>query len=86
MESTKTTTKSCSYKIQEESAKLDKEVVNKQKEEKHKKSSMFVVIEPLLQAMLDALEARLKPNQTLEESLIAYLDPQIKTKWLEIFL
>ena len=35
--------------------------------------------------MLDAFEARLKPNQTLEERLRAYLDPQLETKQLEIF-
>ena len=42
------------------------------------------ILEPL-RAMLDAFEARLKPNQTLEERIRAYLDPQLETKWLEIF-
>ena len=35
--------------------------------------------------MLDAFKARLKPNQTPEERIRAYLDPQLETKWLEIF-
>ena len=35
--------------------------------------------------MLDAFEARLKPNQIFEERLRAYPDPQLETKSLEIF-
>ena len=39
--------------------------------------------------MLDAFEARLKPrlkpNQTLEERMRAYPDPNLETKSLEIF-
>ena len=35
--------------------------------------------------MLDAFEARLKPNQTLEDRVRAYPDPQLETKRLEIF-
>ena len=42
------------------------------------------VFEPL-KAMLDAYEARLRPNQTQEERYRAYLDPKIETKCLEIF-
>ena len=42
------------------------------------------MLEPL-RAMLDAFEARLKPNQTLEEILRAYPNPWLETKWLEIF-
>ena len=38
-----------------------------------------------IKAMLDAYEARLKPNQTNEERYKAYLDPQVETKILEIF-
>ena len=33
-----------------------------------------------LKAMLDAYEARLRPNQTQEERYRAYLDPEIETK------
>ena len=42
------------------------------------------VFEPL-KAMLDAYEARLRPNQTQEERYRAYPDPKIQTKCLEIF-
>ena len=35
--------------------------------------------------MLDAYEARLRPNQTQEERYRAYLDLEIETKRLEIF-
>ena len=35
--------------------------------------------------MLEAFEARLKPNQTLEDRVRAYPDPQLETKRLEIF-
>ena len=38
-----------------------------------------------LQAILDAYEARLKPNQTNEERLRAYPDPEIKKQRLDIF-
>ena len=42
------------------------------------------VLEPL-HAMLNAFKARLKLNQTFEERLRAYPDPQLETKRLEIF-
>ena len=42
------------------------------------------VFEPL-KAMLDAYEARLRPNQTQEERYGAYSNPKIKTKCLEFF-
>ena len=45
---------------------------------------MEKVFEPL-KAMLDAYEARLRPNQTQEERYRAYPDPEIETKCLEIF-
>ena len=35
--------------------------------------------------MLDAYEARLRPQQTLEERMRAYADPALETKCLEIF-
>ena len=35
-----------------------------------------------LQAMLDAYEARIKPNQTQEERIRAYLDPELEIKRL----
>ena len=74
-------------KLQKENAKSDKEVVNKQEEDKYIEGSILAsgqVLEPL-RAMLDAFKARLKPNQTLKERSRAYPDPQLKTKWLEIF-
>ena len=42
------------------------------------------VFEPL-QAILDAYEARLRPNQTNKERLRAYLDPEIEKQRLDIF-
>ena len=42
------------------------------------------MIEPL-KALLDAYEARLKPNQTLEERYRAYPDPPLEQKRLEVF-
>ena len=45
---------------------------------------MEKVFEPL-KAMLDAYEARLKPNQTQEERYRAYPDLKIETKLLKIF-
>ena len=51
---------------------------------KRKNTKRVQVLEPL-HAMLDAFEARLKPNQTLKERLRAYLDPQLETKLLKIF-
>ena len=42
------------------------------------------VFEPL-QAILDAYEARLRPNQTNKEILRAYPDPEIKKQRLHIF-
>ena len=45
---------------------------------------MGQILEPL-KAMLDAYEARLRPQQTLEERMRAYLDPALETKRLEIF-
>ena len=73
-------------RLQKQKEKLDKEVVAKQNEEKCREGSSFVgqVLEPL-RAMLDAFEARLKPNQTLEERIRAYPNPQLETKRLEIF-
>ena len=73
-------------KQREEKAKSNMEDVAKQNKEKRKEGSVFAgqVLEPL-HAMLDAFEARLKPNQTLEERMRAYPDPQLKTKRLEIF-
>ena len=41
-------------------------------------------LEPL-HAMLDAFEARQRPNQTQEERYRAYPHPKIETKCLEIF-
>ena len=38
-----------------------------------------------LKAMLDAYEARLRPQQNLEERVRAYPDPTLETKHLEIF-
>ena len=45
---------------------------------------MGQVLKPL-KAMLNALEARLRPQQTLKERMRAYPDLEIETKWLEIF-
>ena len=42
------------------------------------------VFEPL-QAMLDAYEARIKPNQTQEERIRAYPKPKLEIKRLEIY-
>ena len=42
------------------------------------------MFEPL-KALLDAYEARLKPNQTLEEHYRAYPDPPLEQKRLEVF-
>ena len=35
--------------------------------------------------MLDAYEARLRPQQTLEERMRAYPDPVLETKCLKVF-
>ena len=73
-------------KLQGQIEKSDKEVVEKQNEEKKRESSILAgqILEPL-RAMLEAFEARLKPNQTLEDRIRAYPDPQLETKRLEIF-
>ena len=61
-------------------------MVKKQNKEKKKESLVLArqILEPL-RAMLDAFEARLKPNQTLEDRVRAYPDPQLKIKRSEIF-
>ena len=43
-----------------------------------------MVFKPL-QAILNAYEARLRPNQTNEERLRAYPDPEIEKQRLDIF-
>ena len=58
-------------KLQKQKEKLDKEVAEKQNEEKRREGSSV---------MLDAFEARLKPNQTIEERLRDYLNSQLETK------
>ena len=59
---------------------------NQKKESLLEGGSVLVekVFEPL-KAMLDAYEARLRPNQTQEERYRAYPDPEIEIKCLEIF-
>ena len=67
--------------------KAQEDFKSQKKESLMEGRSILVVVkvfEPL-KAMLDAYEARLRPNQTQEESYIAYLDPKIETKRLEFF-
>ena len=71
-------------KSREEKAR--KEAKDQNKESLLEGDSILVekVFEPL-KAMLDAYEARLRPNQIQEERYKDYLDPEIETKCLEIF-
>ena len=65
------------FKLKNQTKKLLRNKTRKSKERGQ-------VLEPL-HAMLDAFEVRLKPNQTLEDRVRAYPDPQLETKRLEIF-
>ena len=71
-----------------ENASVDKKVKETKDELKGGSVLADQVLEPL-RAMLDAFEARLKPrlkpNQTLEERMRAYPDPNLETKRLGKF-
>ena len=71
-------------KCREEKAIEDTKIHESNK--KPKEGFVFTgqILEPL-KAMLDAYEARLRPQQNLEERMRAYPDPALETKRLEFF-